>query len=61
MKDFAWQRGYGVFSVSASKTDLVSEYIKSQQKHHKIQSFEDEYLGLLKKHRIIFDKCFLYG
>ena len=38
-----WQRGYGAFSVSASQLDVVKNYIRNQDKHHKIKSFEEEY------------------
>jgi len=31
---FAWQRGYGAFSVSASNIDTVVRYIRTQKKHH---------------------------
>ena len=40
---FSWQRGYGAFSVSASQLDVVKNYIKKQDEHHKIKSFEEEY------------------
>jgi REP element-mobilizing transposase RayT len=41
---FEWQRGYGVFSYSRSQIDSVIKYIISQQEHHKIQTFKEEYL-----------------
>lgn len=41
--NFSWQRGYGAYSVSASKLDSVSSYIANQQEHHRIKSFEEEY------------------
>lgn len=37
---FTWQIGYGAFSVSSSKVDIVSKYIVNQKEHHKTQSFE---------------------
>lgn len=40
---FSWQRGYGAFSVSASQLDVVKNYIRNQDKHHKRESFEEEY------------------
>src|SRR5258708_1085360 len=49
---FAWQEGYGAFSVSASNVAVVAKYICNQQEHHKKISFEDEFLALLKKHGI---------
>ncbi len=39
---FAWQTGYGVFSVSQSKIKAVVNYIEKQKDHHKKISFEEE-------------------
>ena len=65
MKDhslpFAWQDGYGAFSVSASNLGRVVKYIDSQKQHHRKMTFEDEYVGLLKKHGIEFDPEFIFG
>jgi len=58
---FAWQRGYGAFSVSASNLHAVIRYIKNQETHHKKMSFEMEFLALLKKHRVEFDPKFVFG
>jgi hypothetical protein len=54
-KDFAWQRGYASFSVSASNLAAVTKYIETQEEHHKKYSFEQELLSLLKKHNVRFD------
>ncbi len=47
---FAWQTGYGSFSVSESKIDEVQKYIENQKEHHKNLSFVDEYKLFLKKY-----------
>lgn len=47
---FAWQRGFGAFSVSESNVKNVRRYILNQEKHHKKISFTDEWEMLLKKH-----------
>jgi putative transposase len=49
---FAWQDGYGAFSVSVSNTATVAKYIRDQEKHHRKMTFEQEYRALLKKHGI---------
>jgi REP element-mobilizing transposase RayT len=49
---FAWQEGYGGFSVSISNTAAVAKYIRDQEKHHRKMTFEQEYRALLKKHGI---------
>ncbi|MFA6222140.1 MAG: IS200/IS605 family transposase [Desulfomonilaceae bacterium] len=41
---FAWQTGYGAFSVSCSDVGQVEQYIRNQQNHHKTFSFDDEVL-----------------
>ncbi len=55
-KNFAWQEGYGAFSVGASQLQAVKEYIRSQPEHHKKHSFEEEFLALLSKYNIRFDR-----
>jgi REP element-mobilizing transposase RayT len=57
---FSWQEGYGAFAVSASNVPKVVKYIHDQEIHHRKMSFEDEYLGLLKKHGIDFDPRFVF-
>jgi len=54
-KKFAWQEGYGAFSVSASNLAAVVKYIQNQERHHQKISFENEFLALLKKHGVNFD------
>jgi len=60
-RGFAWQKGYGAFSVSASNVESVRRYIESQREHHRKRDFRQEYLALLEKHgieirdRVVFD------
>lgn len=58
--DFAWQAGYGAFSVSESNTDAVYHYIATQREHHARTSFQDEYRALLTKHGITFDERYTW-
>jgi len=39
---FAWQAGYGIFSVSVSNLDQVSNYIATQEEHHRKATFQEE-------------------
>jgi REP element-mobilizing transposase RayT len=55
MHHFAWQEGYGGFTVSKSVVPVVSEYIAGQKEHHKTQDFKAEFLELLRRHGIEFD------
>lgn len=57
---FGWQTGYAAFTVSASNEDAVFEYIRNQEQHHRRISFEEEFVALLRKHRVPFDERFLW-
>ncbi len=59
-KGFAWQEGYGSFTVSSSKKDIVFQYIKNQELHHTNKSFKDEFIELLDKHGVKFDEKYLW-
>ncbi len=56
---FAWQVGYGAFSVSESQVATVRHYISTQEEHHTRLSFKDELIALLRKHGIEFDERYL--
>jgi len=60
-QEFAWQQGYGAFSVSASVAGAFRKYIENQAEHHKRRSFEDEFLALLKKSGVTYDPKFVFG
>jgi putative transposase len=57
---FAWQTGYGVFSVSESSVPAVMKYIAEQEKHHKKHSFQDEYVAFLKKNKVAYDERYIW-
>ncbi len=57
---FAWQAGYGAFSVSHSNAPAVVSYIQAQQEHHKKLSFQDEFVAFLKRNAIDFNERFLW-
>lgn len=61
LSGFAWQDGYGVFTVCKSHAAKVVEYIKNQRRHHEKQSFEEEFVELLRLHEIEYDERFLFG
>ncbi len=58
---FAWQTGYGAFSVSESQINRVIRYINTQKQHHEKKSFEDELVDILKKHNVEYDNRYLWG
>jgi putative transposase len=53
---FAWQTGYGVFSVSESNIAAVTKYIATQEEHHQSHSFEQEFVAFLKKNNVAYDE-----
>lgn len=57
---FAWQRGYGTFSVSRSQLDSVIRYIDGQEEHHRNVTFQEEYRSFLTKHGIEFDEHYVW-
>jgi len=59
-RPFAWQQGYGAFSVSESNRAAVIQYIQHQERHHQRRSFRDEFLALLKNHGVAFEEQFLW-
>ena len=59
--DFAWQEGYGAFSVSSSNLEAVTRYIRNQEVHHRKFTFEDEFRALLKKHSLEYDPRHTFG
>jgi REP element-mobilizing transposase RayT len=58
---FAWQTGYGAFSVSESSVAAVSRYIATQEEHHKKLTFQEEYVAFLKKNKIPYDERYIWS
>ena len=53
---FEWQKGYGAFSVSPSMLRIVKTYVLQQEEHHRVRTFDDEFLALLRKSGVQFEK-----
>jgi putative transposase len=60
VKNFAWQPGYGAFTVSVSNCDVVKEYIANQVEHHRTKTFQEEYVAFLQKHGVEYDEKYLW-
>jgi hypothetical protein len=58
---FDWQQGYGGFGVSKSNIAAVVRYIQNQERHHKRMTFEEEFIGMLKKAGIEYDPRYVFG
>lgn len=59
--DFAWQEGYGAFSVSPSQVPVVKRYIQLQEEHHRKRNFEEEFVALLRHCGIEYDERHVFG
>ena len=57
---FAWQNGYGVFSISQSLVDKTLDYISNQEMHHKRFSFQDEYRQFLLSYGVEYDEAYVF-
>ena len=61
LQNFAWQEGYGAFSVSRSGLTAVTNYIKNQRTHHQKKTFQDEYIEFLQRHGVEYDERYVWG
>jgi len=59
-RGFAWQTGYGAFSVSQSNAASVVQYIREQEKHHRHISFQEEIITFLKKNGVEYDERYIW-
>ena len=57
---FAWQAGYGAFSVSQSQSGSVTGYIRNQEIHHRKKDFKTEFRALLEAHGIEYDERYVW-
>jgi REP element-mobilizing transposase RayT len=57
---FSWQEGFGAFSYSRSQLGTVIRYIENQQKHHAKKSFQEEYIGLLERFGVDYDRRYIF-
>ena len=47
---FAWQEGYGAFSVGIGSIPAAKDYIERQLEHHRKREFQSEFESMLKQH-----------
>lgn len=59
-RDFAWQAGYGAFSVGFPELGSVRAYIANQEEHHRTTTFQDEYRALLTRHGVEWDERYVW-
>ena len=57
---FSWQEGFGAFSYGKSQIPDIAKYIETQEQHHRIRTFHQEYLGFLKLFEIEYDEQYVF-
>jgi REP element-mobilizing transposase RayT len=60
LQSFHWQNGYGGFSVSPAEVDSTAAYIRGQEEHHRVVSFQDEYRKLLQEYGMEYDERYVW-
>ena len=60
LNDFAWQNGYGIFSIGFWQLGAVRDYIAGQEEHHRKTSFQDEFRQLLHRYEMEFDERYVW-
>jgi REP element-mobilizing transposase RayT len=61
LPSFAWQEGYGAFSIGSAQIEPTVAYIVNQAEHHRKRDFQSEFLSILKKQGIAYDPRFVWG
>jgi REP element-mobilizing transposase RayT len=61
LREFAWQIGYGAFSVDPTSSERVRRYIERQEEHHRTVTFQEEFRTLLREHGIEWDERYIWG
>ncbi len=60
-RSFAWQEGYGAFSIAVSGIEDTTAYIRRQEEHHRTRTFEEEFVAFLERHKLTFDRRYVFG
>jgi hypothetical protein len=61
LRNFAWQQGYGAFSIGISQIPETVHYIEQQFEHHRTRTFKEEYLSFLQRHGGNLDEKYLWA
>lgn len=57
---FAWQEGYGAFTFAAPDLEAVRAYVLNQEEHHRVKTFQQEYVVMLRRGMVEYDERFLW-
>jgi REP element-mobilizing transposase RayT len=56
---FECQEGYGAFTIGVSGIDATVAYIRKQAEHHRVRSFREEFIAMLRRHGLEYDERML--
>jgi putative transposase len=59
LRSFAWQQGYGAFSIGVSGIEETRDYIQKQEEHHRTRTYREEVIMFLQRHGLPFDDAML--
>jgi putative transposase len=59
LHSFAWQEGYGAFSIGISGIDATTSYIRNQEAHHRTRSFREEFVTMLRRNKLRYEEWML--
>ena len=59
-RNFYWQRGYGMFSVSPTHLVGAEKYVRNQEEHHRTKSFQEEFREFLERYNIEYDEQYVW-
>jgi len=57
---FAWQNGYGAFSIGQSQMPALKRYIANQKKHHESRTSQEEFREFLKRYQVPYDERYVW-
>jgi REP element-mobilizing transposase RayT len=60
VEGFAWQRGYGAFSVNPADSSALVRYIEEQDAHHRKRDFQQEMRAFFEKYHVAFDERYVW-
>ncbi len=59
LRKFAWQEGYGAFTIGVSGIEETCAYIRDQEEHHRTKTYRDEVIVFLQRHRLPFNDAMI--
>ncbi len=58
---FAWQGGYGAFSIGPASLEALKQYIDTQEDHHRTRTFQQEYRKFLERYGVDYDERYVWS